>query len=79
MSRRQEGFAGRLLAALDAAGVRGEDLASRIGRDPREVTAWLTGRAEPRASTAMVLAMSLGVRSDDLLGPEVRAPRRPPA
>ena len=50
-----------------ALGISQEELADRIGRDPRSIVAIETGNRNPTLKTLHKLCKALGVKSSDIL------------
>jgi transcriptional regulator with XRE-family HTH domain len=58
----------RLRSLLGARSMTQEELATKIGRQPRTVSNWLSGGTQPRAEDIVLLADAFGVSADFLLG-----------
>lgn len=61
-------FSDRLKDALGIRGLRPIDLSRLSGINSGQISKYLSGDAEPKAETILVIAKTLGVSSDFLLG-----------
>jgi len=67
-------LAERIVSAREAGGLSTAQLARRLGVGTRTLTAWETGRSEPRPNRIVMLAGVLDVTAAWLIGGEGTAP-----
>lgn len=61
-------FAGNLRRIMSDRGMTQAELGKTVGISQGNVSMYVTGRREPRATYVMRIATALGVSADDLLG-----------